>query len=155
MTSREAKPLIEVRSSPIHGNGVYALRRLPQGTCLGTYDGRRYTAEALLAIDWDQRHRGLTYLFALSDGTTIDGGEGSNDLRFLNHACRPNCEAQEVQGERGELALQLVTLRAIPAGSELTLDYCLTIDEQASPDDYPCRCDLPDCRGTMAAVASA
>lgn len=73
-------------------------------------------------------------------------------MHFLNHACRPNGEAEEVQNEHGELALQLVTLKSVPVGAELTLDYRLTIDEQASAADYPCHCGLPACRGTMAAV---
>lgn len=73
-------------------------------------------------------------------------------MRFLNHACEPNCEAVEKTGEDGRLKLQLVTLRAVSAGAELFLDYALTIDESESPPDYPCRCGLPGCRGTMAAV---
>lgn len=146
--------MIEVRASPIHGRGVYALRRLPRGTCIGTYEGHRYTAEALLEVDWDARHDGLTYLFELSDGTTIDGAEGGNDLRFLNHACSPNCEAEEILNDDGMLELRLVTLRTVPAGAELLLDYRLTIDAQASPADHPCRCGLPACRGTMVAVVN-
>ena len=57
--------------------------------------GRRYTAAALLKVEWRARHDGITYLFNLSDGTTIDGGDGGNATRFLNHACKPNCEAVE------------------------------------------------------------
>lgn len=144
-------PLIEVRASPIHGREVYALRKLPRGTCIGVYEGRRYTSAALLNVDWDRRHHGMTYLFNLSDGTTIDGGEGGNATRFLNHACSPNCQAVEVTNDQGRLNLELVTLKAVRAGTELFLDYQLSIDENASPADYPCRCGLPACRGTMAA----
>ena len=124
--------MIEVRASPIHGRGVYALRRLPRGTCIGTYEGHRYTAEALLEVDWDARHDGLTYLFELSDGTTIDGAEGGNDLRFLNHACRPNCEAVESRDEDGCLVLRVVTVDTVAAGAELFLDYGLVIDSLSS-----------------------
>jgi SET domain-containing protein len=148
------KPMIEVRASPIHGRGVHALRRLPRGTCIGIYKGRRYSAEALLEVDWDARHEGMTYIFELSDGTTIDGAEGGNDLRFLNHACSPNCEAEEVLNDDGTLELRLVTLSAVAAGTELFVDYRLTIDEPASPADHPCRCGLLACRGTMAAATS-
>lgn len=153
MSFLTVKPLVEVRSSPIHGEGVYARHRLPPGTCLGMYEGRRYTAETLLAIDWDQRYPGLTYLFELSDGTTIDGAEGGNALRFLNHACQPNCETVEARDGTGCLILQLVVVEDVAAGSELFLDYGLVIDEQASHADYPGRCGLPSCRGTMAAVS--
>jgi SET domain-containing protein len=147
--------LIEVRASPIHGRGVYARCRLLQGTCIGVYEGRRYTAAGLLKVDWRARDDGMTYLFNLSDGTTIDGGDGGNATRFLNHACEPNCEAVEKTGEDGRLQLQLVTLRTLPAGTELFLDYALTIDESESPEDYPCQCGLLGCRGTMAAVETS
>lgn len=144
-------PLIEVRASPVHGCGVHALRRLPRGTCIGVYEGRRYGEAALLEVDWSRRHHGLTYLFSLSDGTTIDGGEGGNATRFLNHSCEPNCQAVEVTDARGRIDLRLVTLRSIAAGAELFLDYALTIDESESPADYPCHCGRPACRGTLAA----
>lgn len=147
-----APPPIEIRASPVHGRGVYALRRLPSGTCIGLYEGRRYTEAALLKVDWARRHRGMTYLFSLSDGTTIDGAEGGNATRFLNHACAPNCHAEEVVDALGVLTLRLVTSRAIPAGAELFLDYALTIDPSESPADYPCRCGMPACRRTMVAA---
>jgi SET domain-containing protein len=150
-----AKPspvLIAVDNSPIHGQGAYARRRLPQGTCIGVYEGRHYSAEAFLTVDWSLRPAGLTYLFNLFDGTTIDGAEVGNATRFLNHACEPNCFAQEVIDEHGTLTLQLLTLRTILPGEELFLDYALTIDERETPADYPCRCALLGCRGIMAAV---
>jgi SET domain-containing protein len=157
MSTKPVSPrsLIEVRASPIHGRGVYARCRLLKGTCIGVYEGRRYTAAALLEVDWRARHDGMTYLFSLSDGTTIDGGDGGNATRFLNHACEPNCEAVEETGEDGRLHLQLVTLRTVSAGAELFLDYALIIDESESPEDYPCRCGMPGCRGTMAAVETS
>ena len=117
--------MLEVRVSPIHGCGVHALCPLPPGTCLGAYEGRRYAAAALAAIDWGQRHDGMTYLFALSDGTTSDGADGGNAMRFLNHACEPNCEAVESYDDAGRLVLHLVTVCAVAAGAELLLDYGL------------------------------
>jgi SET domain-containing protein len=146
--------MLEVRVSPIHGCGVHALCPLPPGTCLGAYEGRRYAAAALAAIDWGQRHDGMTYLFALSDGTTIDGADGGNALRFLNHACEPNCEAVESYDDAGRLVLHLVTVCAVAAGAELLLDYGLIIDESESMLDYPCRCGLPHCRGSLVAVTT-
>jgi SET domain-containing protein len=144
--------LMAVRSSLIHGHGAYARRRLPQGTCICVYEGRRYSAESFLKVEWSSRPAGVTYLFDVSDGTTIDGAESGNATRFLNHACEPNCFAQEVIDEHGTLTLQLLTLRTVLPGEELFLDYALTIDERETPADYPCRCALPGCRGTMAAV---
>ena len=49
---------------------------------------------------------------------SLQGGLG----RFINHSCSPNCETQKWI-VRGELAIGLFTLKAVPAGTELTFDY--------------------------------
>ncbi len=139
-------PLIEVRHSSVHGYGVFAKADLPSGTFLAFYEGRRYTALQISRVNWDDR---ITYLFGLSDGTTIDGAQGGNLTRHLNHACLPNCEAVEVDAPRKRLALRIETIRPVRAGEELFLDYALTIDDIADPQGYRCFCGTPDCRGDM------
>lgn len=139
-------PAVDVRDSHIHGLGVFAREALPKGGTVGFYDGRRYTARQIAKVDWNEK---LTYLFGLSDGTTIDGGEGGNATRHLNHACAPNCEAVEEEDEKGKIKVRIVTLKRVRAGQELFIDYCLTADASASPDDYACQCGARSCRGTM------
>ncbi|APW37406.1 SET domain-containing protein-lysine N-methyltransferase [Rhodoferax koreense] len=141
-----AHPLIEVRHSSVHGYGVFARTDIPSGTFLAFYEGRRYTPKQIARADFNDR---LTYLFGLSDGSTIDGAQGGNLTRHLNHACVPNCEAVEVDGPRKRLVLRISTIRAVAAGEELFLDYALTIDDNAAPSDYPCFCGTPACRGDM------
>ena len=139
---------IEVRHSSVHGHGVFAARDLPPGTLIGVYAGRRYTAHEAGAMAWDDR---LTYLFALSDGTLIDGAQGGNATRHLNHACEPNCEAVEDYDEDGRLTVRIETTQSIRANDELFLDYALDIDAGDDPSDYPCHCGLARCRGTLVA----
>lgn len=143
---------IEVRTSLVHGRGVYASRRLPKGMSIGLYEGRRYTAEQLLKVDWHKRHGGMTYLFGLSDGLTIDGAQGGNATRFLNHCCEPNCEAVEETDADGSMCLRVVTTKIIATGSELFIDYALIIDKSETPAAYACRCGALACRGSMAAM---
>lgn len=144
--------LIEVRHSSVHGYGVFAKADLPIGSFLAFYEGRRYTAKQMSRASWDDR---VTYLFGLSDGTTIDGAQGGNLTRHLNHACVPNCEAIEVDevekvgGPRKRLALRIETIRPVAAGDELFLDYALTIDDSVDPQVYRCFCGTRDCRGDM------
>lgn len=140
---------LEVRHSSVHGHGVFAARELPSGTLVGEYAGRRYSAREACAVTWDD---GLTYLFGLSDGTLIDGAEGGNATRHLNHACEPNCEAIEEYAGDGQLTVKIETIKAVSAGEELFLDYALDIDAGDNPADYPCRCGLTRCRGTLAAL---
>jgi SET domain-containing protein len=139
---------IEVRHSPVHGHGVFASRDLPRGTQLGIYAGKRYTERQAGTRTWDDK---LTYLFGLSDGSVIDGGDGGNATRHLNHACTPNCQAVESVGARKKLTVAIETLRRVKAGEELFIDYTLQIDATDDPANYLCRCGLTDCRGTMAA----
>jgi len=139
---------IEVRHSGVHGHGVFAARDLPPGTLVGVYAGRRYTAHEAGTMAWDDR---LTYLFALSDGTLIDGAQGGNATRHLNHACEPNCEAVEDHDEDGRLTVRIEMTRSTRADDELFLDYALGIDAGDDPSDYPCHCGLARCRGILVA----
>lgn len=118
---------------------------MPRGTVVGTYEGRRYSQTQASRKVWDDD---LTYLFGLSDGTLIDGAEGGNALRHLNHACAPNCEAVEFHDAGGMLALRIETIRPIRPGEELTLDYALQVDP-SSQDPHACACGSATCRGTM------
>ncbi len=143
--------LAEVCRSPIHGLGVFARNDLPAGTVIGRYAGRRYTAEQIPQRDWNRR---LTYVFGLSDGSVIDGAQGGNATRHLNHCCEPNCQAVEFE-EGGRLAVWIETLRDIRHGEELFIDYALQIAEDDDPSEHLCHCGAPACRGTMVASPAA
>jgi uncharacterized protein len=140
--------LIHVRTSEIHGMGLFAAQPLRANTRLGTYEGRRMSPTEVEATDWDNR---VTYLFGLSDATVIDGAQGGNEFRHLNHSCSPNCEAVERWGSDGTLQLDIATLRDVCDGEELCLDYALDIDSSEGPAAYSCACSSRECRGTMVA----
>ncbi len=146
----QAVDAIEVRRSSVHGLGAFATRGLQRGSVLGRYAGRRYAPGEAAARDWDTA---LTYVFGLSDGGIIDGGEGGNATRHLNHSCAPNCQAYEMDGDNG-LEVVFEARRRIQAGDELFIDYALDIGD-SDPADFPCRCGAPRCRGTMAAPVPA
>ncbi|MET0207573.1 MAG: SET domain-containing protein-lysine N-methyltransferase [Burkholderiaceae bacterium] len=141
-----ATPLIRVGPSTVHGTGAFATGIIPKGTPLGLYAGKRYRPEAEDTITADDT---LTYLFVLSDGTTIDAARGGNATRHLNHSCAPNCEAVEDYDASGLLVLQFRTLRKIRAGEELFIDYRLQAEVASQPSDYLCACGASTCRGTM------
>jgi hypothetical protein len=143
-------PLFHVRTSEIHGVGLFATLALQANTRLGAYEGRRMSSADVEATNWEGD---LTYLFGLSDGTVIDGAQGGNALRHLNRSCNPNCEAVEAWALDGTLRLNIITLCDVRTGEELCLDYALTIDAMHAPEAYPCACSSVECRGTMAASA--
>ena len=85
----------------------------------------------------------------LDDKNVIDAGVGGNAARWINHACKPNCEADEEDGR-----VFIKALRKIEPGEELFYDYGLSIDDRYTPKlkaEYACRCGARKCRGTMLA----
>ena len=140
--------LLEVRSSPIHGRGVYALRPLRKGKRLIEYVGERITPEeADRRYDDDALENPHTFLFTVDTRTVIDAAVDGNETRFINHACDPNCEAVD---EDGRIFIEVI--RRIRAGEELTYDYHLERDGHWRPEwaeRYACRCGAANCRGTL------
>jgi uncharacterized protein len=144
--------LIEVRRSGIHGNGMFALRNIPQGQILIEYQGRIINwKEALRRHPHDPKQPNHTFYFSLEDGRVIDGNDDGNDARWINHACKPNCEADE---DEQNSRVWIKALRDLKKGEELFYDYGLVIDEPYTKKlkaDYQCLCGAKACRGTMLA----
>lgn len=143
------------RQSPIHGNGVFAARDLTKGARVIEYKGKRLThaqANRMYANDSDSGH---TFLFTLNKKYLIDGGDGGNDARWINHSCAPNCEAWVIENKAGDRSRDRVvieTRRAIRAGEELTYDYGITLEERQTPRlkrIWQCKCGSKKCTGTM------
>jgi hypothetical protein len=141
-------PLFEVRHSPIHGYGVFALRRIRKGTTVTEYLGDRVTHD-----EADARYEGKdpndnhTFLFTVDAKTVIDGGVGGNDARYINHGCEPNCEST-TQNKR----IYVEAIRTIQPGEELAYDYQIERDPEDPPnvdEIFACRCGAPKCRGSM------
>ncbi|MBN9478507.1 MAG: SET domain-containing protein-lysine N-methyltransferase [Bordetella sp. SCN 68-11] len=146
------KPWYIVRRSRVHGTGVFAARKIPAGTRVIEYSGERISA-----AEADRRHPVNpedpyhTFFFALESGKVIDGGSQGNDARWINHACEPNCEAEETDDGR----VFIVSQHPIDRGDELNYDYGLVIDERITrtlQKNYQCLCGAETCRGTMLAL---
>ncbi|CAB3975140.1 TPA: SET domain-containing protein-lysine N-methyltransferase [Burkholderia cepacia] len=136
-----------VRRSPVHGKGVFALLPLQVGEVLVEYKGKRMPWQQAVEAHEAAGMDGHTFFFGLSDGGVIDGGQGGNSARWLNHACDANCEAVEVGGR-----VYIEVVRKIECGDELFIDYGLQVDEpsdQITRDAYKCNCGARSCRGTM------
>jgi SET domain-containing protein len=143
-------PNVAVRRSKVQGRGVFATRAFAKDERILEYLGQIITDdEADAQCDDEGMRRHHTFLFGLEDGYTVDGAQGGNEARFINHSCEPNCESV-IEGQR----VFIHALRAIAAGDEIFYDYWYTTDEGYTLDDlrriYPCRCGAPTCRGTLA-----
>jgi SET domain-containing protein len=147
-TAPAKAPLYVVRRSRIHGNGVYAARRIRKGTRIVEYLGDRIShAQADARYEAKGQDDGHTFLFVASDDVVIDAGVGGNEARFINHSCDPNCETV-IEDER----VFIEAIRTIQPGEELGYEYGLTWETTDDTDElanYACRCGAAKCRGTM------
>ncbi len=126
-----------VRSSSLHGAGVYATAPVKKGARILEYTGPRLTAKQCEGMYADTE---VTYLFGMDDGDTIIDGFGM--AAFVNHACDPNCETDQIDNR-----IWILALRDIAAGEELTYDYNLYDGDPV--EQAQCYCGLKGCRRTM------
>ncbi len=142
---------IVVRRSGVHGKGVFAVAPIATGERVVEYKGERISwKEALRRHPHDPSDPNHTFYFALEGGDVIDGKVDGNSARWINHACAPNCEAEENGGR-----VHIRALRDIAAGEELFYDYGLVIDAKLTRElkrEYACHCGAATCRGTLLAV---
>lgn len=139
---------VSVRRSPIQGRGVFALRPIRKGARVIEYVGERISHR-----EADRRHTSEdgwsphTMLFIVDGKTVIDATSRGNSARWINHSCRPNCEAVDDAGR-----IYIEAIRDIRPGDELTYDYNLRLDEPHTPaakKAHACHCGAPRCRGTL------
>ncbi len=149
--ARTDRRRIQVRRSGVHGKGVFALQPIAAGERIIEYRGEVITwPEALRRHPHDPSDPNHTFYFHVDETHVIDAKVGGNAARWINHACEPNCQADETPEGR----VFIKALRDLAPGEELFYDYGLIIDERYSPKlkrEYACRCGSPVCRGTMLA----
>jgi SET domain-containing protein len=142
------KPMIEVRHSPIHGYGVFALRKIRKGTTVIEYLGDRVSHEKADARYEDKdASDSHTFLFTVDSRTVIDAGINGNEARFINHGCDPNCQSVSMNKR-----VFIEAIRTILPGDELSYDYQIQRDPEDAPEVdviFACRCGAPSCRGSM------
>ena len=140
---------IQVRKSGVHGKGVFALQPIKRGERIIEYVGEVITwPEALRRHPHDPLDPNHTFYFHVDKNHVIDAKVGGNASRWINHACRPNCKAD--QTDEGRVFIR--ALKNLKPGDELFYDYGLVIDERYTPKlkkAYECRCGHFSCRGTM------
>jgi uncharacterized protein len=138
----------EIRRSPVHGRGAFAIKTIRKGTRLVEYVGEHISpAESDRRYDDTKTKTHHTFLFTLDSRTVVDGGVDGNESRFINHSCAPNCDAII---EKRHIWIE--ANQTIRPGEELNYDYNYERTEKTTAADeklYVCRCGAPECRGTI------
>jgi len=89
----------EVKTSPIHGLGLFAKKRIRKGQVIGLIEGR-YVRDDGPHVLWLDEARAVHVL---------------NEMRFINHHEAPNATYRD--------DLKVVALRSIQPGEEITHNY--------------------------------
>jgi len=126
MKSQKTTFKLDVKKSSA-GLGLFAGEVIKKGSKIIEYIGNKITAE-------EANRRGGKYLFEINSRWTIDGTNRKNIARYINHACKPNCEAEIRSGR-----IWILAKKDIALGEELTYDYGEEyVDEYIKP--LGCRC---------------
>lgn len=123
---------VEVRPSPIQGQGLFATRGLLAGTVVERLGGRVVDDAELASLR--PPYSSLT----VAEGTHLLLDPG-HPVRYGNHSCTPNL---------WHLDATTIALRHdVPAGTELTVDYATHTGVTAW--SMPCHCGSTACRGAV------
>jgi len=127
---------LEVRSSPIHGKGIFANAPIQQGEIVIVWGGILFTLEDIRA------GKALEHSYtAIGEGIylghTSEQGNSVDD--YINHSCDPNVWLVN--------EITLVARRDISVGDEVTADFVMywEPDEEES-DPWECHCGSALCR---------
>ena len=131
------KYAVEVRPSPIDGQGAFAAEAIPARRKIGEIRGESISvAEARIRATRTER----IMIVELSERRAIDCSRSADPMRYINHSCRPNARLCIRQGR-----VEFYALRGITPGEEIVVDYGETHHEGR----LACRCGAPGCVGRL------
>jgi SET domain-containing protein len=122
---------IVVKHSAIHGQGVFAARRIEAGEVIMDWSGcsEVLTDEAVNALSREE-----SIFVSVIDGRNV---LFKPPARFVNHSCNPNARGSDGHD---------IAIRIIEAGEEITVDY---VAEHVPGLRLECNCQAPNCRGLL------
>ena len=132
-TPDDSDDVVEVRSSPIEGLGVFALRDFAAGERIRRANIVREVTDADPLRPEDGE---LDKHCSHPDGRDVLWGHPD---RHVNHSCDPNA-FERPDGER----IDIIARRSIAAGEEITFDYLIN---NSGGDSWPCNCGTERCSG--------
>lgn len=112
MTNDSYRPRIKVKRSR-SGYGLFAAEDIQKDQLIIEYTGERIS-------DDEANRRGGQYLFIVTPELVIDGKGHENKARYINHACKPNAEAEH---DEEEDRIFIRAKKLIKSGEEITYHY--------------------------------
>ncbi len=138
---RSIKPF-RIKGNSISGYGIYAQRDIQEGEIIFKGEGKsqRIITKRYVDNHWnaEQKLQFRRYAYPVSDQLFILWDDDPAEWAPQNHSCEPNTAFD---------GLNVLALKNIGAGEELTLDYASFLDENMEP--FECHCHSNACRGTI------
>ena len=125
-------PLAEAREIAPKGFGSFAVTPIPMGTIVATFGGTILTRIKFETYPLEQRSRSIQ----IEMDQFVLGPELREPGDSINHSCLPNCGLRN--------ATQLIAMRDIAVGEELTYDYATS--DTSDYDEFECACGSDNCR---------
>jgi len=141
-SQREKPKAVEVWTSKIHRNGLFACQAFKPKDIVIEYIGEKIRNSLADKREkyYDLLGIGDCYLFRIDAEHIIDATFYGNKARYLNHSCDANCYADVVK-INGEPHIILMASRHIQKDEELTYNYKFAKE----PDKLPCFCGAKNC----------
>jgi SET domain-containing protein len=131
-------PKTEVRESAIEGRGIFAIEKIEKGEVVTIKGGHIFDRQKLSELEKNLGSAEIQISEDLFIGpVTKEEREGA--MLFLNHSCDPNV------GVKGQIIF--VAMRDIQPGEEITHDWAMTDDDDATK--MKCNCGSTKCRGVI------
>lgn len=128
-----------LKGSTVSGYGIFANRQIEKGTVIFSGEGlsQRIISKRYVEANWNTRQMQdfRHYAYPISNEVYILWDENPANWAPQNHSCNPNTAYE---------GLNVVAIRDIANGEELTVDYGSFLDESMEP--FACHCGSENCR---------
>jgi D-alanine-D-alanine ligase-like ATP-grasp enzyme len=131
-----------MKGNSIAGYGIYARQDLRKGEVVFTGEGRaqRVITRRFVEENWNETEKETfrRYAYPISNEVFLLWDDEPTGWAPQNHSCEANTACN---------GLNVVALRDIKKGEELTLDYAVFLDEHM--ESFVCHCGSKSCRGLI------
>ena len=143
---KASHPVYHIRNDGVSGLGIEAVRAIAKGEIIFKGEER---AQSIVTQRWVEQNWNATdkkafaeYAYPLDDEVFILWSSEPRDWAPQNHCCDANT---------GYVGLNVIALRDIAEGEELSLDYATFCNETAA--SFQCQCGASNCRGIVKGTA--
>ncbi len=142
---RRRQKKYQVKGNSIAGYGIYATQDISANELVfkGEELGQRIVTRRYVAQNWSIKEKEIfaRYAYPLSKEVYLLWDDNPGNWAPQNHHCNANT---------GYKGLNVVAVKNIRKGEELTLDYSTFLDETMEP--FNCRCGAANCRGLITGI---